>query len=449
MSTQDGHGYRNWTLSFNKMDGAARADLLAAKPRIMAALPAVLDEFYEHVANFRETSAIFKDSASSDRARAQQMRHWGLITDARFDDAFFTSARRIGEVHYRLGISVGTYLGAYRFLISRMIHALATESLSDRVFGRRNAGIVDLLLSATFIDMDTVLSTFIGLMEQDRRKAVRDVSADLENNMFPHVDKIETAGVDLRHAAGAMSRISTETTSRSTSIAAATEQASMNVQTVATAAEQLSASIEDIARQAADAASMAGNADATMSGTSKEVARLQELIGQIGQVVGLIESIASQTNLLALNATIEAARAGDAGRGFSVVASEVKQLAAQTTRATADISGRIGQIQESTRAVVDSIGATSGIIQQLNSFAMIIAELIGQQKQATDEIARNVDQASRGTQEVAQATQEIAQSTGQVSANADNVSHTADALSRHTDSMKQELGRFIAALRAA
>ena len=118
----------------------------------------------------------------------------------------------------------------------------------------------------------------------------------------------------------------------------------MSVDGVASASVELSASIDDISRQASHAAGIAGRAVNRARETDDTVQGLAKTAGRIGEVVGLINSIAAQTNLLALNATIEAARAGE---GFAVVASEVKALAKQTGRATEEITGQIGAIRVS------------------------------------------------------------------------------------------------------
>ena len=112
---------------------------------------------------------------------------------------------------------------------------------------------------------------------------------------------------------------------------------------------------------------------------------LSGAVAKIGDVVGLISTIASQTNLLALNATIEAARAGEAGRGFAVVASEVKDLASQTARATEEISGQITRIQGATGQAVGAIGSISTRIREINSVATSIAAAVEEQGAATQE----------------------------------------------------------------
>ena len=121
---------------------------------------------------------------------------------------------------------------------------------------------------------------------------------------------------------------------------------------------------------------------------------------KIGEVVTLIQNIASQTNLLALNATIEAARAGEHGRGFAVVASEVKALANQTAKATEEISAQVQDIQNATGEAVNAIQAIGGTIAEIDEISSEIAAAVDQQGAATREIAGNVQQAANGTRDV-------------------------------------------------
>jgi len=184
-------------------------------------------------------------------------------------------------------------------------------------------------------------------------------------------------------------------------VAAAAEQVSTNVQTVAAATEEMSASIREIAKNTQSAADVAATAVHVVQTASVTVAKLGESSAEIGSVVKVINSIAEQTNLLALNATIEAARAGEAGKGFAVVASEVKELARETSTATEDIGHRIEAIQSDTRAAVAAITQIAAIIEQINDTQATIASAVEEQTATTNELARNVTEAATGSSEIA------------------------------------------------
>jgi methyl-accepting chemotaxis protein len=212
------------------------------------------------------------------------------------------------------------------------------------------------------------------------------------------VGLVAGAATELRATAEGMKETAERTTLEATTMAGAAGQASANVQMVAAASEELAASISEITAQVTRSAAVAERARGDARRTDGVVAALAQSAQKIGDVVGLISTIAGQTNLLALNATIEAARAGDAGKGFAVVASEVKGLAAQTARATEEIGGQIGAIQAATREAVDSIRVIAGTIDEISGIASAIAAAMEEQGAATQEIARNVQQAAAGAQ---------------------------------------------------
>jgi methyl-accepting chemotaxis protein len=192
-----------------------------------------------------------------------------------------------------------------------------------------------------------------------------------------------------------------ETSAQSTVVSAAAEQVSANVSSAAAGAEQMSASINEIAKNANDASRVAIGAAEEAATTRRIMTQLSEASNEIGDVAKLIQSIAEQTNLLALNATIEAARAGDAGKGFAVVASEVKDLAKQTTEATAAISGRIDAIQCSSSDAVAAIGRINDVIAEISAAQTSIAVAVEEQTATAAEIGRSVSEAAMGTNEIA------------------------------------------------
>ncbi|MEQ9198383.1 MAG: PAS domain-containing methyl-accepting chemotaxis protein, partial [Rhodospirillales bacterium] len=188
-----------------------------------------------------------------------------------------------------------------------------------------------------------------------------------------------------------------ETVTEQVAAAAATaDVTSANVQAVAAGSEELSASVREISSQVVRASQMSSEAVDQAGQSGETIAGLAKAAGKIGDVIELINDIAEQTNLLALNATIEAARAGEAGKGFAVVASEVKNLANQTAKATGEIRGLVTEVQKSTEASVTAIAVITNSIAELSQISSAIAAAVEEQSTVTDEMSGNMQTASSG-----------------------------------------------------
>jgi methyl-accepting chemotaxis protein len=263
------------------------------------------------------------------------------------------------------------------------------------------------------------------------------------------VSNVSASAVQLEQAAGTLTRTAETTQNLSNRVAGASEQASSNMQSVATATEELSTSVDEIGRRVRESNKIAEAAVVQAQQTDGRIGKLSRAAQEIGDVVKLITAIAEQTNLLALNATIEAARAGDAGRGFAVVAAEVKSLASQTAKATDEISSHILGMQGATQESVAAIKEIGGTIAQISSIASSIASAVEQQSSATQEIARSVQTVAQGTEEAAANIMQVNRGATETGSASEEVLKSAKSLSTESTRLREELGRFMANIRAA
>jgi methyl-accepting chemotaxis protein len=284
----------------------------------------------------------------------------------------------------------------------------------------------------------------------DERKAAMHRLADaFQGTVGGIVDTVSSAAGQLARAAGTLTKTAETTQQLSGKVTTASEEASVNVQSVASATEELTSSVHEIARQVHESSRIAGEAVRQAEQTDTRIATLSKAAGRIGDVVKLITAIAEQTNLLALNATIEAARAGEAGRGFAVVASEVKQLAAQTAKATDEIGNQITGMQAATAESVAAIKEISGTIGRISDIAATIAAAVEEQGATTQEIARNVHQAATGTAQVATNITDVNRGANETGSASAQVLASAQSLSHESDSLKAEVEKFLVTVRAA
>ena len=285
--------------------------------------------------------------------------------------------------------------------------------------------------------------------EAARRAMLRDLADRFERSVGAIVVHVTDAVTGLQAASGTMRRAVDGTAQRSSSAAEAARLTAGNVNAVAAAADELGATAGEIGRQVGQASGMSATAVDAASRTGETMAALSAAATRIGDVVGLVSTIAGQTNLLALNATIEAARAGEAGRGFAVVAVEVKELAAQTAKATEEISRQIGAIQAATGGAARAIEDITAQIHAMSGVTTHIAGAIEEQGATTREIVQRMSEASSGTARMTTDIAEVAGSAQDAGHVAEAVATAADALADQSRRLHGEIEQFLHNVRAA
>jgi methyl-accepting chemotaxis protein len=282
------------------------------------------------------------------------------------------------------------------------------------------------------------------IAQREARGRRRDAAtATFNREVAGIMETVTCASAELDSTAASLTSTAEEAARKAAVVVAGAEEASANVSTVAAATEELSASISEISQQMVEARTVAGHANDESRRANERIQGLVASAQKIGEVVRLIQDIASQTNLLALNATIEAARAGDAGKGFAVVANEVKTLANQTARATEEIAAQVQAVQASTQEAVQAITGIGGTISRIHEISATIAAAVEEQGAATCEIARNVALASAGTSEVTNnvaAVNEVARETGD---SAGHVLNATGALNSQSNRLKGVIESFL------
>ncbi|KAB0264300.1 methyl-accepting chemotaxis protein [Microvirga brassicacearum] len=334
---------------------------------------------------------------------------------------------------------------------------LAEGDLTVEVTGAERKDEVGSLARALQVFKENALAARRLAAEQEaesdakmRRAQVLDqLTKNFEAKVSALTHGLASAATEMEATAQTMTHVAHQSSERTVTVASAADQTSANVQTVAAATEELSISIREISSQVNLSSQIAERAVSDAKRTNETVQALATSAEKIGNVVALINNIAGQTNLLALNATIEAARAGEAGKGFAVVASEVKELANQTSKATDEISAQIGSVQHATGDAVEAIQKIAATISEMSQISVSIAAAMEEQGAATTEIARNVQEAARGTEQVTGNIADVRQGAGETGVAASQVLSAAQELARHSSSLGDEVEEFLTGVKAA
>lgn len=438
-------------ISFVGVDRDTEESLSEYRSELHKALPGILELFYAHVTKWPNLAGMFKDQSRMDHARKAQQDHWFRLFNAKFDDEYAQSVRRIGLIHSRIGLEPTWYIGAYAFTLNHLYAHAAKQyksRFSPEIAQEKTAKLLRALNQCVMIDMDMAISIYLEENKRAYDERLNELADTFESTIGMIVEGVSAASTELEASAASLSSMATQTANSSNAVSASSEEASNNVTTVSSATEEMSASITHVAEMAnrSSAASQQAEAEADKSVTI--MMELKEAIDKVNAVTDLITGIAEQTNLLALNATIEAARAGEAGKGFAVVASEVKSLASETAQATEDIRSQVAEILMRSDASVKSIEAMKNIISEVREVSGNTAEAVGQQKEAILEIARNVEKASIGTHHISESVLTISQAAQETGNSAEQVLGAVTELARQGSNLRDAVSQFIADIKS-
>ncbi|USG60932.1 methyl-accepting chemotaxis protein [Sneathiella marina] len=274
-----------------------------------------------------------------------------------------------------------------------------------------------------------------------------EMAQEFETSISGIVDLVSEKSSALAALADQMKVLSHEVGDKTETTTQATEQMSESVQSVNSATEEMGNSIREISQQIGQSSTVAKDAANRAKSTTATMGDLTVAAEEISEVVNLINDIAEQTNLLALNATIEAARAGEAGKGFAVVASEVKNLATQTARATEEITGKVGSIQQVSNQAASEIQTIHETVNQISEATTSIASAIEEQTAVTGDISGSIKRAYESTQQVKSDVSDIKNVTIRSDSAAADFVQQSDALASDTSSLKSEIIGFVQKMR--
>lgn len=439
-------------LAFIRLDADTRSTLKELRPLIARVLPGILDDFYRHIASYSEVARLIPDQTVMQHARDMQIKHWDLIACARFDATYVASVTKVGQTHHRLGLGPQWYIGSYNFLLAALLRVIALEGEAGW-FGRTSEAVriktadqAAAITKAGLLDMELALAVYL---ETGMRAKEAFFDKLLKASFRQTIETVSTASIQFEGTAHSLVQTANKNKQIAANAAEAFEQVSANIQTIETASDSFSESNNAISQQVEASHQITVVAVQQIEKANTHISTLSQSAKQIGGVVKTITDIAEQTNLLALNATIEAARAGTAGRGFSVVAQEVKSLANQTAKATAEIGMQITQVETATRDSVGAINEIFATIRRASEISSSTAETLEQQDAATKNILNSVRFIANSTSEVAANMGEVTAGAASTGVASDQMLIAARALAGESQRLKNEIESFLATSRLA